>query len=216
MELNQFDYLQAMGITPWQLKSPSEKNAPCFNWDTLRTAVAQCKACNLHKTRTQTVFGVGNPQAKLLLIGEAPGFYEDQKGEPFVGRAGLLLNQMLQAIGLERKDVFIANILKCRPPHNRDPNASEVAQCTPFLEKQIALIQPKLLLALGRIAAHYLLDSKLSLNQIRGKIHTFGMRQTPLIVTYHPAYLLRTPKDKGKAYQDLRLVMSKLNESGEM
>jgi uracil-DNA glycosylase len=119
---------------------------------------------------------------------------------------------MLQAIDLERKEVFIANILKCRPPNNRDPDAAEVAECTPFLEKQIALIQPKLLLALGRIAAHYLLNSTLSLNQIRGKIHTFGARQTPLIVTYHPAYLLRTPKDKGKAYQDLRLVVSTLSE----
>jgi len=213
IEFDQLDYLNAMGIITWQLKPATQQSESAFNWETLRTAVTQCKACSLHQTRTQTVFGVGNPHAELLLIGEAPGFYEDQKGEPFVGRAGLLLNQMLQAIGLERKAVFIANILKCRPPNNRDPDVSEVAQCTPFLEKQIALIQPKLLLALGRIAAHYLLDSKLSLNQIRGKIHTFGIRQTPLIVTYHPAYLLRTPKDKGKAYQDLRLVMSRLNQA---
>jgi DNA polymerase len=118
---------------------------------------------------------------------------------------------MLQSIGLTREEVFIANILKCRPPNNRDPIKSEVAECTPYLEKQIALIQPKLLLALGRIAAHYLLNSTASLNQIRGKILSFGERQTPLIVTYHPAYLLRTPRDKGKAFQDLHLVLQNLN-----
>lgn len=194
-------YLTAMGIQTWQLK----KAPPANNeWETLRNAIADCTRCPLHATRTQTVFGVGNTNARLMLIGEAPGFYEDQKGEPFVGRAGQLLNAMLDAIGLSREQVFIANILKCRPPNNRDPAPLEVHECTPFLEKQIAFIQPKLLLALGRIAAHYLLNTKTSLSKLRGQAHTFG--KTPLLVTYHPAYLLRNPKDKGKAYADLQMI----------
>ncbi|HEX2549605.1 MAG TPA: uracil-DNA glycosylase [Gammaproteobacteria bacterium] len=215
MQLTKFDYLNAMGILSWQLKSshqdPSLPKPQLESLAQLKNTVAACTACALHQSRTQTVFGVGNPNATLMIIGEAPGFYEDQKGEPFVGRAGQLLNAMLQSIGLTREEVFIANILKCRPPNNRDPIKSEVAECTPYLEKQIALIQPKLLLALGRIAAHYLLNSTASLNQIRGKILSFGERQTPLIVTYHPAYLLRTPRDKGKAFQDLHLVLQNLN-----
>lgn len=199
------DYLKIMGIQPWVLKQsiPQEEDL-----DTLRIKIAHCTACGLHQGRTQTVFGVGNPKSDLMLIGEAPGFYEDQKGEPFVGRAGQLLNSMLQAIGLSRDDVFIANILKCRPPNNRDPLAEEVACCTPFLEKQIALIQPKLLLALGRIAAHYLLNNKASLTQLRGKLYSF--KETPLIVTYHPAYLLRNPGDKGKAFKDLQMMCQQL------
>lgn len=211
------DYLQAMGIQSWV-----PKQAPSFevasdtlldtsDWGSLRAAVVACTACGLEKTRTQTVFGVGNVNAELMVIGEAPGFYEDQKGEPFVGRAGQLLTAMLESIGFSRDSVYIANILKCRPPNNRDPSPEEVALCTPFLEKQIALIRPKLLLAVGRIAAHYLLDTKASLGQMRGKIHTFGALKTPLIITYHPAYLLRTPADKGKAYQDLQLTYQTLN-----
>ncbi len=199
------DYLKIMGIQSWQLR---QSQSPHEDLDSLRMNIAQCVACGLHQGRTQTVFGVGNPQAKLMLIGEAPGFYEDQKGEPFVGRAGQLLNSMLQAIGLSRDDVFIANVLKCRPPNNRDPLPEEVARCTPFLEKQIALIKPTLLLALGRIAAHYLLNNKAPLNQLRGKIHSF--KETPLIVTYHPAYLLRNPSDKSKAFQDLQMMYQNL------
>jgi DNA polymerase len=199
------DYLKIMGIQPWSLRQHSAK---LEDLETLKQTIAQCTACGLHKTRTQTVFGVGLGNTELMLIGEAPGFYEDQKGEPFVGRAGQLLNAMLQAIGLSRQEVFIANILKCRPPSNRDPLPEEVGQCTPFLEKQIALIKPKLLLALGRIAAHYLLNNKAPLNQLRGKLHTF--KDTPLIVTYHPAYLLRNPGDKGKAFKDLQMIYQKL------
>lgn len=198
------DYLKAMGIQTWHMKQLVPN--PSDQWENLRTRVTQCTACHLHKTRTQTVFGVGNRHAKLMLIGEAPGFYEDQKGEPFVGRAGQLLNAMLQSIGMDRSQVFIANILKCRPPNNRDPAPEEVKECTPFLEKQIELIQPNLLLALGRIAAHYLLNNKTALNQLRGKTYTFGKSQTPLVVTYHPAYLLRNPRDKGKAFQDLQRI----------
>lgn len=212
MNTNKLHYLNAMGIQAWQLKNPpateNVENSPIpdINWDSLRTAVAQCTACDLHKTRTQTVFGVGNQQADLMIIGEAPGFYEDKQGEPFVGRAGQLLNAMLQSIGLDRSKVYIANILKCRPPENRDPLAEEVELCTTFLQKQIALMQPKLILALGRIAAHYLLNTKLSLNQLRGKIHLYGQHNTPLLITYHPAYLLRNPTDKEKAFVDLQLT----------
>src|SRR5579871_5191903 len=135
-------WLHAMGIQPWELKSTPTTNA----WETLRKTIHACTACGLHKTRTQTVFGIGDLHAKLMIVGEAPGFYEDQKGEPFVGRAGQLLNAMLEAIGLNRQHVFICNILKCRPPNNRDPLPEEVHQCTPFLQKQIAGVQPKLLL----------------------------------------------------------------------
>jgi DNA polymerase len=218
MNPQQLTYLQAMGIQPWQLKNrPEPVISPCNeqtdDWQALRTAVAQCTACGLHKARTQTVFGVGNRNADLMLIGEAPGFHEDQQGEPFVGRAGQLLNAMLQSIDLDRNTVYIANILKCRPPNNRDPLPEEVHLCTGFLEKQIALIKPKLLVALGRIASHYLLNTKSSLSQIRGKIHSFGHSQTPLIATYHPAYLLRTPRDKGKAFQDIQLIYRTLKTS---
>src|SRR3990167_11394490 len=194
MNSEHFRYLAAMGVTPWKLNTvhSSSPNA----WESLQQAVIHCTACGLDKTRTQTVFGVGNRNAKLMIIGEAPGFYEDQKGEPFVGRAGQLLDAMLAAIGLDRNHVYIANILKCRPPNNRDPLPEEVKQCTPFLTKQIALIQPVLLLAVGRIAAHFLLDTKSPLGSLRNKIHQYGPLNMPLIITYHPAYLLRNPRDK--------------------
>jgi uracil-DNA glycosylase family 4 len=211
MQTSKLSYLQAMGIQPWQLKSQPQTACEVFTsetLDSLRAEVASCTACGLNKTRTQTVFGVGNPNADLMVIGEAPGFHEDQKGEPFVGRAGQLLDAMLEAIGFDRNSVYIANILKCRPPENRDPTVEEVKLCTPFLEKQIDLVRPKLLLAVGRIAAHYLLDSKTSLAQLRGKIYEF--RSTPLIVTFHPAYLLRSPGDKGKAFHDLQMVVRML------
>lgn len=205
--MSQRHYLQALGIQPWQQRfqsSAAEEAAPLpTNWDALQSSVSQCTACTLHQTRTQTVFGVGNRQAKLMIIGEAPGFHEDQQGEPFVGRAGQLLTAMIKTIGFERSDVYIANILKCRPPENRDPLAEEVATCTAFLDQQIALIQPRLLLAVGRIAAHYLLKTKSSLESLRNKTHQYGENHTPLMVTYHPAYLLRNPGDKKKAYMDL-------------
>jgi len=198
-------FLNAMGIQTWELRKPT-----CAQpWEELQKTVSRCTACSLHKTRTQTVFGVGNPQAKLMVIGEAPGFYEDQKGEPFVGRAGQLLDAMLAAIGLDRKTIYIANILKCRPPNNRDPLPEEVAQCTPFLIQQISFIQPKLLLAVGRIAGQYLLGSALSLGKMRNTIHHY--ENTPLIVTYHPAYLLRNPRDKDKAFLDLQLAYRTLH-----
>jgi DNA polymerase len=207
-------YLQALSIQTWQQRNKQPKILPCTSKNTLadcKDLVAQCQACDLHQTRTQTVFGVGNPQAKLMIIGEAPGFHEDKQGEPFVGRAGQLLTAMIKTIGLERSDVYIANILKCRPPNNRDPLPQEVATCTPFLDKQIALIKPQLLLAVGRIASHYLLKTKSSLESLRNKMHAYGENQTPLIITYHPAYLLRNPIDKKKAFLDLQFVQSSLD-----
>ena len=161
----------------------------------------------MHQTRTQAVFGVGNPQAQWMVVGEAPGADEDRQGEPFVGRAGQLLNNMLYAIGLKREQVYIANVLKCRPPSNRDPKPEEVAQCEVYLQRQVALIQPKLILAVGRIAAHNLLKTDVSLAKLRQRTYSYGETQTPLIVTYHPAYLLRSPQEKRKAWQDLQYAV---------
>jgi uracil-DNA glycosylase family 4 len=180
---------------------------PALDWGVLRERVAGCTACaELCKTRTQTVFGVGNTRAEWLVIGEAPGAEEDRQGEPFVGRAGQLLNAMLLAIGLPRETVFIANILKCRPPGNRDPKPEEVSRCLPYLANQIALLKPRIILAVGRIAAQNLLATDAPLARLRGKLHTFGEANTPLVITYHPAYLLRTPSDKRKAWEDLKFA----------
>jgi uracil-DNA glycosylase len=179
---------------------------PTADWSTLRQRIAACTACDLCKTRTQTVFGVGNQSAEWLVVGEAPGAEEDRQGEPFVGRAGQLLNAMLLAVGLPREQVFIANILKCRPPGNRDPKPEEVSRCLPFLSNQIALLKPKIILAVGRIAAQNLLATDAPLARLRGKVHSFGEPATPLVITYHPAYLLRTPSDKRKAWEDLKLA----------
>jgi DNA polymerase len=178
-------------------------------WDALRSEILSCTRCALHSTRTQGVFGVGNPRAQWLVIGEAPGAEEDRRGEPFVGRAGHLLDAMLRAIGLSRAtNVYIANVLKSRPPGNRDPKPEEVAACLPYLMRQVALLQPRLMLAVGRIAAQNLLSTDVPLGRLRGKVHHFGELNTPLIVTYHPAYLLRTPGDKRKAWEDLKFARS--------
>lgn len=175
-------------------------------WSALKGEVANCKRCGLHATRTQTVFGVGDPLADWMVIGEAPGAEEDRRGEPFVGAAGQLLNAMLKAIGLAREAVYIANILKSRPPGNRDPKPEEVEACFPYLTRQIALIRPKLILAVGRIAAQNLLGTTVPLGRLRGQVHSFGELGTPLIVTYHPAYLLRSPGEKRKAWEDLKFA----------
>jgi DNA polymerase len=176
------------------------------DWPELRTRVAACTRCALCNTRTQTVFGVGSQTADWLIVGEAPGAEEDRQGEPFVGRAGQLLNSMLRAIGLAREQVYIANVLKCRPPGNRDPSASEAAECLPYLEQQIALLKPKIMLAVGRIASQNLLRTEVTLGRLRQQVHRFGLSQVPLVVTYHPAYLLRTPADKRKAWEDLKFA----------
>jgi DNA polymerase len=184
-----------------------------MEWPELKDAVRACTACALHRTRTQTVFGVGDERADWLFVGEAPGAEEDARGEPFVGQAGRLLDNMLAAIGLQRgRDVYIANILKCRPPNNRAPEPGEAGSCQPFLERQVALLRPRLIVALGKTAANRLLRNEDSLASLRGRLHAF--RGTPLLVTYHPAYLLRTPADKAKSWEDLclaRETMQRLN-----
>jgi len=176
------------------------------SWERLVADVAGCTACGLHATRTQTVFGVGDRRAEWLVIGEAPGVDEDRKGEPFVGRAGQLLDQMLLAVGLPRERVFIANVLKSRPPNNRDPRPDEVAACLPFLMRQIALLRPRIILVVGRIAAQNLLGTEETIGKLRGRLHHLGPDRIPMVVTYHPAYLLRSPAEKRKAWEDLKLA----------
>jgi DNA polymerase len=226
-------YLQAMGIEVWlrrvdpsSIKEPAPAGGPGataspgaeravadLGWPELRARVAACTLCQLHGTRTQTVFGVGSESAELMVIGEAPGADEDRKGEPFVGRAGQLLNSMLAACGLRREDVFIANIVKCRPPANRDPRPEEAASCQAYLRRQIALVEPRVILALGRIAAQNLLATSEPIGRMRGRRFTFSDTGIPLVVTYHPAYLLRSPGDKRKAWQDLAMMKKVLAEA---
>lgn len=229
-------YLEAMGIDVWVRKvepasgeslrpvvenaasdvaapAPSEyEPAPSGpdNWESLQAEVAACRKCALCETRTQTVFGTGNRQADWMVIGEAPGQSEDQQGQPFVGKAGQLLTEMLRALGLNREDVFIANILKCRPPGNRDPKADEIEACHEYLQRQRALVQPRIILAVGRIAAQALLKAEAPLAKLRGKVHTLD--ETPVVVVYHPAYLLRSPAEKRKAWADLQLAMKTYTE----
>jgi len=218
------DYLAALGLESWELRRGAASRAlsavpaaaadgpaaqvpdALCDWEQLRARVAACTRCALSQGRTQTVFGVGSLQAQWLIIGEAPGAEEDRQGEPFVGRAGQLLNSMLRAIGLAREQVFIANVLKCRPPGNRDPAASESAACSPYLERQIALLNPRIMLAVGRIAAQNLLHTDAPLAKLRQQRHCFGKSRVPLVVTYHPAYLLRSPTDKRKAWEDLKFA----------
>lgn len=228
-------YLEAMGIEVWRRREEApaffapatftsaedphqdrvvqQAEASSFevptselDWEQLAARVARCRACTLHETRIQTVFGVGNRQADLMVIGEAPGADEDRQGEPFVGRAGQLLNLMLRAIGLGREQVFIANVLKCRPPGNRDPLPDEVAHCQGFLQRQMELLEPKAILSVGRISAQNLLKTTEAIGRLRGRIYNLGVRQVPMVVTYHPAYLLRSPEEKAKAWQDLQVL----------
>lgn len=187
-------------------------SAADLDWPGLAACVAECTRCELAQGRTQTVFGVGDRQARWLVIGEAPGAEEDKRGEPFVGRAGQLLNAMLAAIGLAREQVFIANILKCRPPANRDPKPDEVLACRGYLERQIELIEPDIILAVGRIAAQNLLKVDTPIGRMRGQLHHYGSRSIPVVVTYHPAYLLRSPGEKRKAWDDLRMALTTYRE----
>lgn len=185
------------------------------DWSELIDHVANCTRCDLHKTRTQTVFGVGDIQAEWMIIGEAPGAEEDKRGEPFVGRAGQLLSVILESIGLGRDKVYIANTLKCRPPGNRDPNKSEAAQCRAYLEQQIVLVDPKIIICVGRIASQNLLQTDDPISRMRGKPHSIQHpvkieKDIPVIVTYHPAYLLRSPSQKRKVWDDLKLAFSVL------
>ncbi|MDP1592676.1 MAG: uracil-DNA glycosylase [Gallionella sp.] len=180
-------------------------------WTELGLKVRDCELCALCAGCTQTVFGVGDEQADWLFVGEAPGEDEDASGEPFVGQAGRLLDNMLRAISIKRGDnVYIANVIKCRPEQDRHPHVGEIAACLPYLKRQIALIQPKLIVALGKTAASALLDTDATIATLRGSVHDYN--GTPLIVTYHPAYLLRSPMEKAKAWQDLRLAVATLQK----
>ncbi len=212
MEARQLAILDALGVdayVPRGLPSARAVNAPSdAEWDALAGTVRECRLCGLCETRTQTVFGTGDRKARLMVVGEAPGAEEDRKGEPFVGRAGMLLNSMLHAAGFERGDVYIANVLKCRPPHNRDPSAEEAERCLPYLRRQIGYVAPAVILCVGRIAAQRLLGTELPLARLRGRVHQLDA--VPVIVTYHPAYLLRSPGEKRKSWEDLKLALGVL------
>ncbi len=214
MNARRLAILKEMGLAPvWRVRERKveiESASDTSDWSALEAEVPACTACALHQSRTQTVLGVGDRNADWLLVGEAPGAEEDRLGEPFVGQAGRLLDNMLAAIGLARgENVYIANVLKCRPPGNRNPEPGEVAQCTPFLERQIALIQPKIIVAMGRFAAQTLLGSDATIASLRGRVHRYA--GVPLVVTYHPAYLLRNLPDKAKAWSDLLFACRTLN-----
>jgi uracil-DNA glycosylase family 4 len=213
------EILNEMGLSPvWRLRTNQEEpdqnsdNIAMMGWAQLKAKVTGCTDCKLRAGCSQTVFGVGDENAQWMLVGEAPGSEEDRLGEPFVGQAGKLLDNMLAAISLERgKNVYIANVLKCRPPGNRNPEPEEVAKCSPHLLRQIALIQPRLILAMGRFAAQTLLGTDATIASLRGKLHRFA--GVPLIVTYHPAYLLRNLPDKSKAWVDLLLARKTISGS---
>jgi len=209
------EILNEMGLAPvWKLRSTAEaaeteineENVSSMDWPQLKAKVAGCTDCHLRAGCAQTVFGVGDENADWLLVGEAPGSEEDRLGEPFVGQAGRLLDNMLAAIGLSRgKNVYIANVLKCRPPGNRNPEPDEVAKCSPHLLRQIDLIKPKLIVAMGRFAAQTLLGTDATIASLRGKVHRYA--GVTLVVTYHPAYLLRNLPDKAKAWADLMFAL---------
>jgi len=193
---------------------PTGSLIPSMSWDELRGVVASCTACGLCKQRKQAVFGVGAESGPWLFIGEGPGADEDEQGEPFVGQAGKLLDSMMAALGIKRgREAYIANVVKCRPPGNRTPTPEEAAACAPFLDRQIELISPKVIVALGKTAAMRLLQTEASLGSLRGRVHRY--RDTPLVVTYHPAYLLRTLPDKAKAWEDLLLARRTLRATGQ-
>lgn len=218
-------YLKQMGIQTWisrdqledinqdnvfdelSIKQTDKQEYTSASLDELKQIVANCTRCELHRTRTQTVFGIGHPAADWLIIGEAPGADEDLLGEPFVGKAGQLLTNMLRAMGLAREEVFIANILKCRPPNNRDPQIDEINHCSSYLRQQIDLIKPKIILVVGRIAAQSLLNTDAPIGKLRGQKFIYQGTEIPVVATYHPAYLLRSPQQKRKAWEDLKFAL---------
>ena len=221
-ETTRLQYLDAMGITIWQsrftpesitmpiepIKSLEPISSETFvpdSWEQLHKEVSNCQLCSLCTTRTQTVFGEGNQHADWLFIGEAPGQHEDEQGRPFIGDAGQLLTEMLRAMKLTRDEIFIANILKCRPPKNRDPHVDEIQQCRAYLQRQIALVQPKIIIAVGRIAAQTLLETTEKIGKLRGNVYQF--ENVPLIAIYHPSYLLRSLTEKRKAWHDLQFAL---------
>jgi len=235
----QQQYLDAMGIDVWQRRdlpaaviietSPPETvsselkptvtipvvadNVGIMEWDPLRSTVASCELCSLHTTRTQTVFGTGDQQAQLMIISDAPGVDENRQGEPFVGRAGQLLNEMLRAIGFKREQVYIAYITKCRPSNNTAPQAAEMSSCHAYLQRQIALVQPVVILAVGELTAQYLLKRDETLADLRGKEHRYPGSDIPVIATYHPAFLLDSSAEKRNAWHDLLMARAIVAEN---
>lgn len=230
-------YLQSMGITRWirresdlvetqplppllatqetenneveltVVQTPDSHMVDGLGWSELQQQVSVCDACDLHATRKQTVFGAGDQQAAWMIIGEAPGAEEEQQAQPFMGQSGQLLTAMLEAMGLKREQVYISNILKCRPPENRDPGKDEIMACHAFLRRQIELLQPKIILVLGRVAAQNILATDKLMKDLHGKVFKYQETDIPVVVTYHPAYLLRAPGEKRKAWQDLQMAM---------
>ncbi|MCY7319989.1 MAG: uracil-DNA glycosylase [Ramlibacter sp.] len=194
-----------------QVQARAATGIELMEWDALAKTVAECRACALCNGRRNTVFGVGDRQADWLIVGEAPGEIDDLQGQPFLGQDGLLLDNMLRALGLNRRQkVYIANVLKCRPPGNRNPEPQELAQCEPFLRRQVELLQPRIILAMGRFAVQAMLQSTEPIGKLRGQVHRYN--GVPLVVTYHPAYLLRNLADKGKAWADLCLALEVLEQ----
>ncbi len=219
---SQFEYLSDLGIESQSAKLPAaNQGQQCFETDadlqgtldTIREELGDCQRCGLAASRTKLAYGVGNPNARLVLVGEAPGREEDLKGEPFVGEAGQLLDRILLAMGMQREDVYICNVLKCRPPNSRDPQAEEVATCETFLIRQIAAVRPQVIIGLGRFAVHSLLKTKTSISRLRGEWQSY--QGIPLMPTYHPDYLLRNPEGKRDVWEDMKEVMRRLNAEGD-
>jgi uracil-DNA glycosylase family 4 len=218
---SQLEYLSELGVDGLRRDEKSAEpsldvgSGICLDetLDKIREELGDCQRCGLGASRKELVYGVGNPNARLVLVGEAPGREEDQKGEPFVGEAGRLLDRILQAMGMHREDVYICNVLKCRPPDNRDPQPEEVATCEAFLIRQIAAIKPQVIIGLGRFAVHSLLKSKVPISRIRGEWQSY--HGTPLMPTYHPAYLLRNPEGKRDVWEDMKEVMRRLNDEAD-
>ncbi|MGK2944566.1 MAG: uracil-DNA glycosylase [Desulfuromonadales bacterium] len=218
---SQFEYLSDLGIETQTTEfRDASKNHPCIGTDSalqetldsIRTDLGDCQRCGLAASRTKLVFGVGNPNARLVLVGEAPGREEDLKGEPFVGEAGQLLDRILLAMGMQREEVYLCNVLKCRPPDNRDPSPEEVSTCEPFLVRQLAAIRPQVIVGLGRFAVHSLLKTKTPISRLRGEWQRY--QGIPLMPTYHPAYLLRNPEAKRDVWEDMKEVLRMLNAEG--
>ncbi len=219
---SQFEYLSDLGLESQKRDSPDaaeeqqnlETNAALQETlDTIRTDLGDCRRCGLAASRTELVYGVGNPNARLLLVGEAPGREEDARGEPFVGEAGRLLDKILLAMGMQREEVYICNVLKCRPPNNRDPQPEEVATCEAFLIRQVAAIRPQVIVGLGRFAVHCLLKTKAPISRLRGEWQNY--QGIPMMPTYHPAYLLRNPDGKRDVWEDMKEVLRRLHAEGD-
>jgi DNA polymerase len=215
---------QPQGVAPTPVREehrePHSKSAALT---ALRNDIGDCKRCKLHGGRTHLVFGTGDPEAELMFVGEAPGEDEDRKGEPFVGKAGQLLTRIIQAMGLQREKVYIANIIKCRPPKNRNPEPDEIETCSPFLRRQIQIIRPKVICALGNFAAQTLLATGQKISQLRGRFHALPISfsdgasaETKVMPTFHPAYLLRNPEDKKRVWEDMQMIMRELNLVGRV